>query len=371
METAFNKHVFHEFTVSKGAQGKPDGGQWISLPLDEFALLRDQVFAVESIHVSVGGADVPCPWLAAWGKRELVGRQHRMVDGIPCPPGMLGHPTESKFHGICMPGKKSSSWKQDRLPIVLRHNVVDFFMSDLQDKYLQAKGEVLKRGSLRKCCGSSLKTYYADETVRDGAIECFLKEPPDSTGTPGSALEQFASELLDNETTCYLMQQSSYPLLERLCRYGVPIEEDIEAFPPLVRVQHSRIDPVREYGIVPLDAVRKMFMFCQVLEQNNFVYYMGSQTSGVPAVHVYVPATSARSFVASARVRLQVGLSGLPVLDDKQFPYQVDFPGTDFNVMAMTCPLSCSKDPDAERESLKHFEGIQSLRFSQALNFDV
>lgn len=370
MESPFKRQVFHEFTVSKTVQGKPDASQWISLPLEEFARLRDQVFAVESIHVSAGGADVPCLWLAAWCKRELVGRQHRLVDAIPCPPGILGHATENKFHGICMPGQKSSSWKQERLPIVLRHNVVDFFMSHLQDKYLQAKGEVLKQGSLRKCCGSSLKTYYADESIRDGAIECFLKVP-ELSGTPGTAIERFASELLDNETTCYMMQQSSFPLLERLCRYGVPIEEDFGGFPPLVQVQHSRIDPVQEYGIVPLDTVRKMFMFCQVLEQNNFVYYMGSPTSGVPAVHVHVPATSARTFVVSARVRLQVGLSGLPLLDDKEFAYEVDFPGTDFNLMAMTYPLSCSKDPDAMRESLKYFQGIQSLRFSQALNFDV
>ena len=370
MENSFDRDIFHEFTVSKFVEGKHDGSRWISVPLDEFAQFRDQVIGLESISVSTDGLDVPCPWFATWCKRELVGRQHRLVDGIPCSPNLLGNPVENKFHGICMPHKKASKWKRDRIPKLLRHNIADFFMSNLQARYMKAKGEVLKRGGLRKCCGSNIKIYYADEASKEGAVECFLMLP-NNTGTPNSPVEDFVLELLENETTCYLMQQCSYPLLERLCKYGVPIEEENGTFPPVVRVQHSRIDPIQMYGIVPLDTVRRMFMFCQVLEQQNYIYYVEPQENTVPVIYVYVPVTSAKSFSVSARIKVQTGLSGPLALDDKDFPYDVEFLRNDHRVLAMTTVLNCNKDPEVVEENMKDYKGIKSLRFSQMLTFDV
>ena len=371
MENSFDNDIFHEFTVSKFVEGsKQDGSRWISLPLDEFAQFRDQVIAVQSIAVSTEGLDVACPWLAAWCQRELVGRQHRVVDGLPCSINVLGNPIENKFHGICTPHEKASKWKRDRLPKLLSHNVADFFMSNLQARYLKAKGDILKKGGLRKCCGSNVKVYYADEASREGAVECFLLLP-NNTGAPNSPVEDFVLELLENETTCYLMQQCSYQLLDRLCKYGVPIEDSNVSFPPVVQVQHSRIDPIQLYGIVPLDAVRRMFMLCQVLEEQNYVYYVDPKEKTVPAIYVHVPASTAKSFVVSARVRVQIGLSGEAALDDKDFPYNAEFLRHDYRALAMTTVLNCNKDPDLVEENMKDYRGIRSLRFGQSLTFDV
>lgn len=370
MESNFDREVYHEFNVTKFVNSKLEEGQWISLPLDEFAQLKDQVVAVDSIVVNTDGLDVACPWIATWSRRELVGRSHRTVDAIQSGTHILGNPIENRFHGICQPSKKTSKWKRDCLPKLLQRNIADFFMSNLQSRYLRAKDEILKKGSLRKCCPNNLKTYYADEANRDGPVDCFILLP-NNTGKPNNPVEDFVLEILENEATNYLMQQCSFSLLDRLCKYGVPLEDRDGSFPPFVQIQHSRIDPIQVYGIVPLDAIKRMMMMCQVFEQQNYIYYIGPKENSVPIVYVHVPPSVKKMFTVSVRIRVQVGLSGDRAISDSDFPYDAEFVRNDHKVLAMTTVLNCNKDPELVEESMKDYKGIQSVRFPQTLSFDL
>jgi hypothetical protein len=370
MENSFDREVYHKFTVTKFVDSKVEEGQWVSLPLVEFAQLKDQVIAIESIATSTDGLDVSCPWIATWDRRELVGRSHRTVDPIPTGTHILGNPLENRFHGICRPSKNTSKWKRKHLPKLLQRNISDFFMSSLQARYMRAKEEILKKGSLRKCCPNNMKTYYADETNREGPVECFLLLP-NNTGKPNDPVEDFLLEILENETTNFLMQQCSFSLLDRLCKYGVPIQERDGTFPPVVQIQHSRIDPIQVYGIVPVDAIKRMMMMCQVLEQQNYIYYIGPKENLVPTVYLYVPHTGKKKFSVTVTMKVQVGLSGYQSISDSDFPYDAEFVRHDPKVMAMTTILNCNKDPDLVEENMKDYKGIQSLRFPQTISFDL
>lgn len=368
MENNFDKDIFQEIHVSKFVDGmKQTGAQWITLPLDEFVNFRDQVIAVDSIAITTSGLDVACPWFAAWCQRELTWRPHRVVDGIRTK--ALGNAIENRFHGICMTDNKASEWNKDNMPKVLRKNVADFFMSNLQARYLELKGDILKCGSIRKCCENNLKNYYADETRKEGRIECFLLMP-NETGSPNNSIENFVIELLENDVTSYIMQQCCFSPLERLCKYGVPLKGLHEQFPPLLQFQHSRIDPVQVYGIIPMEAIKRMFLMCQILEQQNYIYYINPNETEVPVIHLYVP-SSEKKFVVSAKVRVQTGLCSSGPAADVDILSNGEFVRNDHRVHAMTTVLNLMRDAETYEESMKNYVGIQSIRFPETLNFEL
>ena len=264
----FSRQVRTKYSVTTSVKPR-DNGCWVTLTMQDMVSdLRGAMISIESFGVQVSLPNAWCPYIVQWSDRDLVKRQYRLQNKDVVDKGV---------HGFADNTLKRKGWEREAdVPPILSHNVWEFALSDIQVAYMKLVALLSEHGSLSQCCpANQLKSFYADKQREVGEIQCFIAGEDE-----GGELMQMLQEIGSSPQLLDMYQGFSDPYLETLVRYGVDIEQGDEDMYPMLG----------DSFIFPLEALNKMLVFLQELENNNFVYHIPDTPSIDPIeFRVFVP----------------------------------------------------------------------------------
>jgi len=271
-----------------------ENGCWVVVKHEDLVSeLKGSVISIESFAVHVSAASVWCPYIVQWSDRDLVKKRYvlQKEEGQCCEDKPTG------VHGFADSNVNKRHWDRSTdIAPMLCHNIWEFALSDIQGAYMKLMGDIAEKGSLSNCCPpGTLKIFYADNAKKVGGIPCYLPSLSDDEGK--DTLSLFLEKMSSLSQICEMYEKYSEPLIKSLLRYGVEIEVDDE-FPIF-----------NDSYIFPLDALRKVLLFFQELEQNNFIYPIHENRPVDPIqFKVFVP-KSDTPITITADVEVLVGMT--------------------------------------------------------------
>ena len=346
--------------------------KWISFDIQDFLNLRGQIIEIENISLKCNDINVCSPFIINWNDREIVLKEVELCDPIPVP----GKPKQiSRCHGCTL-----CNWDRNKyITPTLQNNIYQFFASDMQMAYMNFKNYITENDSLTDCCKEcDIHTYYADSKQKTGSIECitFSTTILQHKKKNRDPLLHFIEEILNCDSMCSLFKHFTEPYMKTLERYGVEFvtqQENENIFPPIQIQKECDSDfssdedeTILEWCfILPIDAIKKMLLFCQTLENQNNVYYIPEKETNPLTCFIYTPRTE-HSLTYILDIQLLIG----KLSTENNFePSDLTSLNTEPATLALMYDLSIEKDKESIGKYLEKYRGITSVRTGKRLIF--
>ena len=384
----FSNASFKTLSCIKEIKSSPKEN-WASFRVKDFSNLTGQLIAIDSISLKCNDVNVCSPFIVNWNGKELVYKEVELCDSLPVPGSTS---TISKCHGCTLSG-----WDRNKyITPILQNNIQHFFASDMQTAYMNFKSYIQQHKSLTEGCKDcAVQVYFADPIAKTGPIECitFPTTQFQQKKRSKDALFHFIEEILDCDSLRLLFKHITEPYMRRLERYGIDMvtkEGTENIFPPLKF--HKEYDSdfsneenddddddesdVAEWSfILPLDAVKKMLLFFQTLENENNIYFIPENDRNPLTCYIHVPRVETPlTYVLDIHLLLgkvsnkeEEEEGGLSDLDQRT--NDLSSLTTDPMVLASTYKISIDKDDDSVRKKLEKIKGIESVRTDNKLIF--
>ena len=283
MPVLFDENVFSNIKTVKHIV--PQSQElWVPIELKSFLKHKGSFVQLQKVTVKTSSSKLHLAWNVTWNSASMLPTlsQESTALGGDATIGAVG------FSNL------DEGWNVEDLPKQFRKNVEEFVYSSLETSFTEAKKEFSPGKHLELT-----ETFYLNDMKKEGGITCLMLSGKDEEES-NSPLLVFMVHLLQNQSMTKLLSYFSEPYYDKLFRYGLDMITD--SFPFMVSVRISKCAPNELVKVIPFEAIQKVMLVLQEIEQTSYIYYVPEKETCAPKINVLVPANVSMKILVTVQL---------------------------------------------------------------------